>query len=84
MLARNFNEAQEMMLTLETALRRYSLELNINKTKYMASTEGRLTYQDAEIEQVKEHKYLGKIIQQNLQHDSHLTRHLRIAEITNA
>ena len=52
MIARNFEEAQEMMNTLETALGRYSLELNTNKTKYLASTNGRLTYQGAEIEQV--------------------------------
>ena len=58
-----------MMLTLETALRRYSLELNINKTKYITSSIGRITYQDNDLEQVKEYKYLGKIMQQNLQHD---------------
>ena len=33
-----------MMHTLEIALRRYSLELNTDKTKYIASTIGRITY----------------------------------------
>ena len=32
------------MFTLETVLRRYSLELNANKTKFIASMEGRITY----------------------------------------
>ena len=32
-----------MMFTLETVLRR-SLELNVNKTKFIASMEGRITY----------------------------------------
>ena len=51
-----------MMSTLEAVLRRYSLELNVNKTKYIASMEGRITYRGADIEQVREYKYLGKII----------------------
>ena len=50
MLARNFVEAQEMLNTLDNALRRYSLELNINKTKYLASEVGRLIYQDVNLE----------------------------------
>ena len=44
------DEAQEMMYTLEATLRRYSLELNTNKTKYIAPREGRITYQGTEIE----------------------------------
>ena len=72
------------MFTLEAVLRRYSLELNANKTKYIASMEGRITYHDTEIERVREYKYLGKIIQQNLMHDSHLEKQLAKAEKTNA
>ena len=40
-----------MMFTLEAVLRRYSLELNVNKTKYIASMDGRITYHDTEIEE---------------------------------
>ena len=62
MIARGYEEAQEMMFTLEAVLKRYSLELNVNKTKYIASNEGRITYQGTDIERVREYKYLGKII----------------------
>ena len=51
-----------MMYTLESVLRRYSLELNVDKTKFIASNMGRITYQGREIERVKEYKYLGKVI----------------------
>ena len=63
-----------MMHTLEQVLRRYSLELNIDKTKYIASNVGRISYQGREIERVDEYKYLGKIIQQSLTHESHLNK----------
>ena len=51
-----------MMYTLESVLRRYSLELNVDKTKFIASNMGRITYQGRDIERVDEYKYLGKII----------------------
>ena len=51
-----------MMHTLEQVLRRYSLELNIDKTKYIASNVGRITYQGRDIERVDKYKYLGKVI----------------------
>ena len=50
------------MYTLESVLGRYSLELNVDKTKFIASNEGRVTYQGREIERVSEYKYLGKVI----------------------
>ena len=50
-----------MMHTLKQVLRRYSLELNIDKTKYITSNAGRITYQGRDIERVGEYKYLGKI-----------------------
>ena len=65
-------------------LRRYSLELNTDKTKFIASNEGQITYQGREIERVLEYKYLGKVIQQNLTHESHLAKQLTKAEKTNA
>ena len=44
LIANGYRQAQEMMYTMESILRRYSLELNITKTKYIASMAGRLTY----------------------------------------
>ena len=44
LIANGYQQAQEMMYTMESILRRYSLELNIAKTKYIASSAGRLTY----------------------------------------
>ena len=44
LIANGYEQAQEMMYTMESILRRYSLELNITKTKYIASIAGRLTH----------------------------------------
>ena len=43
MLANGHEQAQTMINTLEIILGRYSLELNIAKTKYIASDEGQLS-----------------------------------------
>ena len=51
------------MYTLEMILRRYGMELNINKTQYIANYSGRITYQGNEIERTTKYKYLGKIIE---------------------
>ena len=44
MLANGHEQAQTMINTLEAVLYRYSLELNIAKTKYIASGEGQIFY----------------------------------------
>ena len=44
MVANNYGQAQNMLLTLETLLDRYQLELNIRKTQYIASYDGQLNY----------------------------------------
>ena len=44
MVANNYEQAQNMLLTLETLLDRYQLELNIRKTQYIASYDGQLSY----------------------------------------
>ena len=51
-----------MMYTLESVPGRYSLELNVDKTKFNVSSLGRITYQGRDIERVDEYKYLGKVI----------------------
>ena len=44
LLAEGFEQAQTMMYNLENILTRYQLTLNIQKTKYISSHPGRLTY----------------------------------------
>ena len=58
-----------MMYTLESILRRYGLQLNINKTQYIANYPGMITYAGNEIERTNKYKYLGKIIEQELTHN---------------
>ena len=63
LISTDYMQAQEMMYTLETILRRYGMELNIGKTQYISNYEGRITYQGNEIERTLKYKYLGKIIE---------------------
>ena len=48
------------------------MELNTDKTEFMTGLEGNLWYQNKKLRKVESYKYLGKIIQNNLQHDVHL------------
>ena len=61
------------MLTLETLLDRYQLELNIRKTQYIADTNGQLVYKGELIQRTQHYKYLGKIIEESLTHSQHIT-----------
>ena len=84
LVANDYQQAQEMMNTLETVLRRYSLQLNINKTQYIANQAGRILYEGNEIERTNKYKYLGKIIEEDLSHKEHINKQLIKAEKTNA
>ena len=61
------------MNTLEAVLERYKLELNINKTQFIANYDGNLTYQGNQITRTQKYKYLGKLIEQGLTHGQHMT-----------
>ena len=49
LIANNYEQAQRMMDTLETVLGRYRLELNLNKTQYIANYDGHLFYQGNQV-----------------------------------
>ena len=72
MVANNYEQAQNMLLTLETLLNRYQLELNIRKTQFIASYNGQLSYKGEPIQRTQHYKYLGKIIDVDLTHSKHI------------
>ena len=68
---------------LESMLNRFGMELNTEKTEYMTQLTGELWYSGKNLKKVNSYKYLGKIIQNDLQHDEHLSKQLEKAEQIN-
>ena len=72
LIAENYEQSQEMLNQLELLLSRLRLELNVRKTQFMSNYEGNLTYQGNNLIRTDRYKYLGKIIEQELNHNAHI------------
>ena len=72
MVANNYEQAQNMLLILETLLDRYQVELKIRKTQFIANYNGQLSYKGEPIQRTQHYKYLGKIIDVDLTHGTHV------------
>ena len=72
LIAESYEQSQEMLNQLELLLSRLRLELNVRKTQFMSNYEGNLTYQGNNLIRTDRYKYLGKIIEQELNHSVHI------------
>ena len=72
MIDNSLDRMQNNLQLLAELLERYQMELNTDKTEFMTKLEGNLWYHNKKLKKVEQYKYLGKIIQNNLQHDVHL------------